>query len=549
MNIAAATDRAGQGSRAAPVALARVLVALDQSDHANQALSQIAPLVAAAGGEITGIHAYAAALHDRRFRQMEGGLPERYRRETEMEHQRAVHRDLIGMGLGLISDSYHDAAQALCDGLKVPFHRLSPEGKNYACIVAALETGRFDLLAMGALGLGAIPGSTVGSVCERVVRRAPIDVFVARDRHLRIGDGPIVVGLDGSARSFGALRTGLAIGRRLEVPVHAVAAYDPYYHYVAFNRISGVLDEEKGRVFRFREQEKLHEELIDDGIAKIYDAHLAVARKLAADEGVEIETELLAGKPWQAIRKYLERCGASLLVIGKTGVHADDALDIGSNAENLLRCAPCHIWLGQAEAVPPSDLVAEETIRWSEEAEAALGRAPEFVRAMARMAVVRAAQAQHHTYVTSRFVAEVMKKMMPGAGGGDGPPVQAGFARLEWDGEALALLGRVDASVRDNIRLRAEKSARRDAADAVRAAHVAPLVEGSGNGAAAPGVSWSAASLARLMRLPETIRDQVRAAVEDWAREHGAARIEGAVEDAAFAELRRTMCPAEDPDD
>ena len=99
-----------------------------------------------------------------------------------------------------------------------------------------------------------------------------------------------------------------------------------YYHYVAFNKIAGVLDEEAGKVFRFKEQEQLHEELIDDGIAKIYQAHLNVARTVAEDAGAVIVTELVAGKPYQAIRKYIEKHNASLLVIGKTGVHADDHL-------------------------------------------------------------------------------------------------------------------------------------------------------------------------------------------------------------------------------
>ena len=50
-------------------------------------------------------------------------------------------------------------------------------------------------------------------------------------------------------------------------------------------------------MFRFKEQERLHEELIDDGIAKIYQAHLNVAVSVAEDQGAEIVTELLAGKP------------------------------------------------------------------------------------------------------------------------------------------------------------------------------------------------------------------------------------------------------------
>ncbi|MCP4998869.1 MAG: universal stress protein, partial [Hyphomicrobiales bacterium] len=415
------------------------------------------------GGTITGIHAYAARLHDRCFKQMEGGLPERYQRESEMEHQRDVHEDLIGMGLGLISDSYHDAASIICEENDVPFNRLSPEGKNYSCLMAALNTGEHDVLAMGSLGLGAVAGSTIGTVCERVVRRSPIDVFVAKDRNRPIGDGPIVVGMDGSPKSFGALKTAFDIGRRLDVPVHVVAAYDPYYHYVAFNKISTVLDEEAGKVFRFKEQEQLHEELIDDGIAKIYQAHLNVAESIAKDEGVNIVSELVAGKPWQAIRKYVEKHNASLLVIGKTGVHADDELDIGGNTENLLRIVPCHVWIGQATFLPPMDVVAEETIMWSDEASEKINRAPDFVRGIARTAVIRQAQSEGHTFITTRFVDEVMKAMMPGGGAKD-DTIQQTFERLDWSDEARTLVNEVsDETVRENIGLRAEKSARRDA--------------------------------------------------------------------------------------
>ncbi len=546
------------GASPAPVALRRILVALDQSDYANNAMAQMARLAASAGGRITGIHAYAARLHDRRFKQMEGGLPERYRRESEMEHQREVHEDLIGMGLGLISDSYHDNAQTRADAAGVRFDRLSPEGKNYACLVAELATGRHDVLAMGALGLGAVAGSTIGSVCERVVRRAPIDVFVARDRRLAIGDGPIVAAVDGSAKSFGALKTALDIGARLDAPVHVVAAYDPYYHYVAFNKISTVLDEEAGKVFRFKEQEQLHEELIDDGIARIYQAHLNVARTVADEAGAPVTTELLAGKPWQAIRKYAEKVGASLLVIGKTGVHADAGLDIGGNAENLLRSAPCHVWIGQAEFTPPADVVAEETIQWSDEAEAMITRAPDFVQAMARTGVIRAAQAEGHTFITTRFVEAVMGRMMPGgqgagsgggAGGGgadgSGEAIQRGFDRLDWDGDARALLDRItDPGLRDAIALRAEKSARRDASAQVLPAHVAPFLEDIAPPGENRGITWRAASLARLQRVPEDFRDQVRSSIESFARQRGVSVIDAEIEDEAFAAARMGMCPS-----
>ena len=520
----------------APVSLARVLVALDASAHANRALEEAVRLAKSADGVITGIHAYAAALHDRRFKMMEGGLPERYRDEEEMGYQREVHDDLIGRGLGIISDSYHDAGGEVCDKADVEFRRLSPEGKNYAKIIEAVETGDYDVVALGALGLGAMPGSLIGTVAERVVRRSPVDTLVIRDPKKAIGDGPVVVGIDGSPKSYGALMTGLDIAARTGAVVHAVAAYDPYYHYVAFNKIADVLSEEAGKVFRFKEQEKLHEELIDDGIAKIYQSHLDVAQTVAKDLGVEMTCELLDGKPFAAVLKYLETVDAGILVVGKTGVHADETLDIGGNAENLLRMAPCHIWLTQTVYTPPLDLLAEETIQWSVEAEQKISRAPEFVRDMARRMVVRQAQKDGHTFITSDIVDGVMKGAMPGYGGSEGtdekPP--------EWSEAASQLMQTVaDPAVADNIRLRAVKRARRDKSGEVTPKHVRPFLDLADD----DGPTWSAAALARLARVPSMVRDKVRDDIDDVARERQLMEISLDLAEQTIGEIRKNMCP------
>lgn len=536
-------DEGVEGSSGdAPVSFSRILVALDQSDYANNAMKQATRLCS---GTITGIHAYAAKLHDRRFKQMEGGLPERYQRESEMEHQREVHEDLIGMGLELISNSYHDAAEVVAKAAKVSFKRLSPEGKNYSCLIDAMAKAEHDVLFIGALGLGAVAGSTIGTVCERVVRRTNMDVFIAKDRRLNIGDGPIVVGMDGSPKSFGVLMTAIEIGRRLDVPIHVVAAYDPYYHYVAFNKISTVLDEEAGKVFRFKEQEELHEELIDDGIAKIYQAHLNVAETVAKEMGVKVITELVAGKPYQAIKKYVEKHKASLLLVGKTGVHADDGLDIGGNTENLLRMVSCHMWVGMAEHFPASDVVAEETIMWSDEASEMINRAPEFVRGIARTGVIRQAQKEGHTFITTRFVQDVMSKMMPG-GGGDPDAPQQSFERLEWATDASAMLEKItDEQVRENIGLRAEKSARRDASSTVEIDHIEPFMAEAAMEPAVreAAIVWRAAPRARLQRVPEAFRDQVKNSIENFVRKRGLTAVDSSIEDEAFGMARMAMCP------
>lgn len=471
--------------------LARFMVAVDASDHANRAIQEAVRLASSNGGTITGIHAYAAALHDRRFRQMEGGLPERYREEAELERQREIHNGLIARGLTIIGDSYHDAAERLCVDAGILYRRLSPEGKNYRRIVEAAASGDFDVIVLGALGLGADDGGAVGTVCSRVTRRTPIDALVIRDHRRALGDGPLVVGIDGSPQSFAALRTALDLGRRLAAPVHAVAAYDPYFHYVAFRRISGVLSEAAGRVFRFKEQEKLHEEIIDKGLAQIYASHLEVARAVAREDDTEIVTALLDGKPYRAIVGYLATVGASLVLVGKTGIHADAELDIGGTAENLLHRAACHVWISTGAYTPPLDAVARETIVWSAEAEQKIARVPETVRNMVRMVILRFAQEQGHTVITSTLVDEATARFCPGHAKGDG----------------------------------------------ARAAHGAGETSGR-------GLPWSAAALARLSRVPEMARDVARQRAEAQARDAGAPEVTNELVEAALAESRKAMAQA-----
>ncbi len=523
----------GDAAATAPVPLKRILVALDASDHANRALAEAVRLAASAAGTVTGIHAYAAKLHDRRFRQMEGGLPERYREENELERQRVVHDDLITRGLGIISDSYHDDAARVCEAAAVPFRRLSPEGKNYRRLVDAVRSGGFDLLAMGALGLGAVPGTAVGTVCSRVVRRSPIDVLVIRDPARAIGEGPLVVALDGSTRAFGALLTALDLGRRLDAPVHAVAAYDPYFHYVAFNRIAASLSEEAGRVFRFKEQEALHEQIIDAGIARIYQSHLEVARELAAERGATLATRLLDGKPHRAIAAYLEEVGASLVLLGKTGIHADPELDIGGTTENLLLTAPCHLWIGEARFSPPMDVLAGKTVSWTREAEDRLARVPETARGMVRLAILRLAQERGHTVVTASLIEEASTRFCPHFGG-DATEESA----LPWSAAAEELLDRLgDPALGASIRLRAEKRARREGAEVVAPEHVRPFLDSE----TAPALHWQAAALARLARVPGMVRESVRRRTELLARDRELQEIDLPLLEESLAESRELM--------
>lgn len=459
-----------------------IYLPLDNSAHSLAGVDLAIALAKASGATLTGSHVYAARLHDRRFRQMEGGLPEPYRKEEKLVEQREIHDDLITRGLKVITDSYLDVFSARCSAEGLDGRRVSLEGRNWKRLVEDIGESDCDLVVMGALGLGAVPASQLGSVTERVARRIDRDLLVMRDPEQR--DGAIVAALDGSPQSWGALETALKLGRLFGRPVEAVSAFDPEFHYVAFNSISRVLSPQAASVFRFEEQERLHVEIIDSGLAKIYQGHLEVAEKLAAESNVGLKTTLLSGKAFEQVLRYCSERKPWLLVLGRIGIHSDAALDLGSLTDNLLRLAPCNLLLSAHTFEPPAYAIADATMTFTEEAEQRLSRVPDLVRGMARKAVVRHALKEGHTVVTSDVIDACLKSIPDGAverhaaksghGGAErssggkcpfahGKPVSLAEAEgtPRWEADALERLNAIEpAALRDHARLRLEKAAR-----------------------------------------------------------------------------------------
>ncbi|MBF0623179.1 MAG: universal stress protein [Magnetococcales bacterium] len=380
-----------------------VCIPFDNSPSAMAAVTLAATIARPAEAAVTLAHVYAATLHDLRFRQMEGGLPESYRKEEKLAEQRLIHGDLIDRGLNMISQSYLDAAETCLAPAGITPRRVSLEGKNWKRLVESITASDHDLVIMGAVGLGHTPAATLGSVCERVARRIDRDLLVVREVDVA-GDAPIVVALDGSPQSFGGLEIALWLGKSLGRPVEAVAVFDPHFHSKAFDGISRVLSPEASKVFRFKEQERLHAEIIDDGLARIYRGHLNVAVKLAAEQGVELKTTLRAGKAFEQILAHLRESRPWLLVMGRIGVHSDLDMDLGSATEHLLRQADCHLLLAARRLQPSAERIAEVALAWSEEAEARMARVPAFARNLARTAVMRLAVERGESIVTSAII-------------------------------------------------------------------------------------------------------------------------------------------------
>jgi nucleotide-binding universal stress UspA family protein len=319
----------------------KILIPIDNSKYSRYSTDLAISLAERCDAELTGSHVYTASLHDRRFRDMEGGLPGHFREEERLRQSRKIHDSLIGDGLRLISDAYLDSFRKGCADAGVRFDCKLMEGKNWLELVKDVRSSRYDLVIMGILGLGAVNGNLIGGVCERVVRRVNADVLVVKNSR-PIGER-IVVAVDGSDHAFSALGKGIMLSKLFKLRIEVVSVYDPHFHRRAFQALVGVLSDEAGKMFKFREQERLHDEIIDDGLGKIYQGYLDKVSHVAHNEGIEVKTALIAGKAYPEICKYLEKDPPSLIVVGRFGAHRTDEMDIGNTAENLLRLAPCNV--------------------------------------------------------------------------------------------------------------------------------------------------------------------------------------------------------------
>ncbi len=394
-----------------------IYIPVDNSDYSNACIDLALELAKGSDTTISASHVYAAKMHDVRFRQMESGLPEEYQDEKELEKQRAIHDQLITKGMEVITDSYLDVPKYKCKALNVPYVGKSLEGRNWIELVRDIKESDYDLVIIGALGLGAIKDSQIGTVTERVIRRIETDTLIIKHvpaiHERKSSSDKIVVAVDGSGYAFGGLKTAIEMAKALNKPLEVISTFDPYFHYAMFNSLTGVLSKDAAKVFKFEQQEKLHEDIIDKGLAKIYQSHLEISRKIVEDEGLECTIRLLDGKVFEKVLQYAREENPYLLILGRIGVHSTPDMDIGGNTENLLRMVPCNVYLSSKVYQPPIDMQAEETIDWTVEAKERLKRIPGFVRPMATTAILRYALERGHSMITSGVITEACEKILP----------------------------------------------------------------------------------------------------------------------------------------
>jgi nucleotide-binding universal stress UspA family protein len=576
-----------------------VLVPVDNSDHSHWAVERAVELCRRSDGRITGNHVYAARLHDVRFRQLETGLPAQFQTPEEIRRQRKVHDKLIEKGLQLISDSFLDQTEKRCREAGIPLTRQLLEGINYEEIIReanrgagrlpsligfdpniadkydggdtvrsdvrlgddgrilaedeeqdeklAGESGRsYDLLCIGAHGIGLQPLSQMGGVASRVIRQVEKDTLIVRsDRPLEGGNW--IVCVDGSSYAYKAMRVALELAREFGAKLHVCSAFDVEYHHVVFGNIKDVLSAQAAKVFKFEEQEALHNNIIDKGLLKLCQANLKRAQVMASEfPDVEMETQILIGKPFQCILQWVEELDPSLLILARHGGHRIDGTDLGSQAENLCRMTPTNVLLIGTTDVRPDEIPwieedGEQGLEWAPDAEVRILRVPPFALGIARKAVEEFVLEQYgnggHALptVTGDRLDEAIRKLLP---------THMQMIMGIGTAEELAL---AEVKAEEAMKRTVVEGTDADPEPAVPMTSVKCPYTGhvqTRERTAADPVVWTAEAFERLRAVPLIARPLARNTVERFAKEHEVWRITTRVMD----ENKQAMIEADEFD-
>jgi nucleotide-binding universal stress UspA family protein len=554
-----------------------IFVPVDNSQHSDWAVDRAIELARRWQGRLTGNHVYAARLHDVRFRQLETGLPAQFQTPDEIKKQRKIHDKLIEKGLQLIADSFLDQLGKRCDAAGVPLTRQLLEGINYEEIVNEVNRGagrlpgligfdpnraagydggervrsdvqvgangrlvaededqaarlvgssgrQYDLLAVGAHGLGRQTFSQLGGVVARVLRGVEKDVLIVRDQAPLEG-GRFLVCVDGSSYSYKAMREALELAQAFGASLYVCSAFDVEYHHVVFHNIKDVLSYQASKVFKFEEQEELHNNIIDKGLLKLCQANLKRAEVMAQQfSDVPIKTQILIGKPFQVIMQWAEEIKPSLMVLARHGAHRIDGTELGSQVENLVRIAPCNTLLVGTTGIRPEDIPwieedGQAGLPWAPDAEVRILRVPPFAQGIARRAVeeyVLEHTAGQAATVTNKWLDEAIQKLLP---------THMQLIMGIGSAEELAL-----AEVKATEQLKATKIQGHDADAQPAVAMVETKCPVTGavstrERAATDPIVWTEEAWSRLQLVPLIARPLARNTVERFARNHAIWRV------------------------
>lgn len=181
---------------------------------------------------------------------------------------------------------------------------------------------RADLVAMGTHGRTGVERFALGSVAERVLRRASVPVVTARNAATEAYDS-LLVPTDGSETAGRATDRALAIAEATQATVHAVHVVD--LALIGAGGGGGAAPE-------------LARQLEERGQAAV-----SAIDERATAAGLSVQTAVERGSPGNEILRYADREGIDMVVMGTAGRTGLNRVFLGSTTERVIRHATCPV--------------------------------------------------------------------------------------------------------------------------------------------------------------------------------------------------------------
>ncbi len=196
-------------------------------------------------------------------------------------------------------------------------------------IVGLAEEKEADLIVLGARGLSATQRFLLGSVSLKVAKRAPCSVLVTRPHQTDGGtDQPlrIVICHDGSDASSQAVHMMARFhwGEHVEITVLSVVTAILHPGMAIYQKVGALWEGEKRQA----------KASLAWAVEHLRESTPKVSSEYRETESVDDE-----------ILKVIEERGADLVVLGHRGLSRLDRFILGSTSENVLRHAPCSVWI------------------------------------------------------------------------------------------------------------------------------------------------------------------------------------------------------------
>jgi nucleotide-binding universal stress UspA family protein len=194
------------------------------------------------------------------------------------------------------------------------------------------ESKTAQLMVLGSRGLGGFASLLVGSVAVALSAHGHCPVVVMRsstvDNSLP-GEGPVVVGVDGSELSDAALTFAFEAAAARGVPLVAVHTWQDVHMAGAWTLLPGTVDWDW---LQSEEEDRL-------------DERVAGWREKYPD--VELRTLVVRGRPAPTLLEHA--AGAQLIVVGSRGRGAFTGMGLGSVSQTLLHHAECPVAVARTE--------------------------------------------------------------------------------------------------------------------------------------------------------------------------------------------------------